>query len=140
REVFRRNDAIQGDFSNWEDSMAFLLGDEGSADRDWRGAIEAVALYRRVLSAEEAAQAAMAWKYRLAARAPARRLQVEAEVVALSPMPTMAQIAPYREGLLLAEYRVKRAEGPAASAVGSRLRVAHWALLDGKPVSRTAAL
>ncbi len=140
REVYRRQDGVQGDFSNWDASMSLLLGDEGSADRNWRGVIEAVSLYRRVLTPGEVARAAAAWKHRLAARKPVPLVNVEAELVARSPMPTLEQIAPYREGLLLAEYRVLRAQGEAAPAPGSRVRVTHWALLDGSPVPEIAAL
>lgn len=138
-ETLRTTDLIAGDFSTWDD-MPLTLGDEVTRDRDWRGRIDAVALYDRVLSADEVRQSFGTWAAAAAARPPVLRLRVETEVVALSPIPTAAQIAPYREGLVLAEHRVKRAEGAAgAPAAGSLVRVAHWALLDGVPVPDTSA-
>lgn len=41
------------DFSNWDPSFRLFLGNEGSADRAWRGAMYLVAIYNRALSPEE---------------------------------------------------------------------------------------
>jgi hypothetical protein len=129
----------RGDLSNWEE-MEFLLGDEATCDRDWCGRIEAVAVYDRALTDGEARRAQEAWEHLLAGRKPVAHWRVETEVMALSPMPTVERAAPYREALLLAEHRVKRAEGEGAPSPGAKLRVAHWALLDGAPVPEAANL
>ncbi len=42
-----------GDFATWDDSFRFILANEDSLDRQWRGKIELVAIYGRALSAEE---------------------------------------------------------------------------------------
>lgn len=44
---------VGGDFSNWE-SAHLLFGDEHIGDRPWRGALAAVALYDRALTAAQA--------------------------------------------------------------------------------------
>ncbi len=140
-EVLRRDDLIAGDLSNWE-PMPLLLGDELTRDRNWRGRIEAAALYDRALTPEEARRAYEAWRERLAARPTVPRWRVRTAVLALSPQPTLDQISPYREGLLLAEHRVLESapgddDTPPAGVI---LRIAHWALLDGTPVRATEAL
>ncbi len=45
--------ARTGDFSTWDPTFRFLLGNEGTLDRQWHGKIELVAIYSRGLSAEE---------------------------------------------------------------------------------------
>jgi hypothetical protein len=58
---------------------------------------------------------------------------VDAEPVKLSKVPTLKEIASYREGLMVGEYRVKKVvEGQLEAQT---VRVAHWALHDG--VART---
>ena len=51
REVLR-TDRIKGDFSNWA-PMHFVLGDEWSDTRDWKGSLSAVGIWPRALTAEE---------------------------------------------------------------------------------------
>ena len=59
---------------------------------------------------------------------------VIATEVATSSVPTMDQIAPYDEALTTSEYQVReRLDGPeSAPEPGDKLRVAHWAIVDGK--------
>ncbi|MDA1142262.1 MAG: hypothetical protein O3B01_27175 [Planctomycetota bacterium] len=44
---------VQGDFSNWEPTHHFLLGDEYATPRDWIGRLGGVAIYDRALNPEE---------------------------------------------------------------------------------------
>ena len=48
-------DAVRGGFSNWS-AQHLLLGDEWDGKRDWAGQLHAVAIYSRVVGAEEAAR------------------------------------------------------------------------------------
>jgi hypothetical protein len=120
--------AVQGDFSNWTPHH-LLFGDEWNGQRDWAGTLEGIALYARALEAGEVQREYEAYR-RIRSRRPAvPHWVVEAELVKLSKVPTLKEILPYREGLLVAEYRVKQpVEGKLEAKT---VRVAHWALLDG---------
>jgi hypothetical protein len=45
-----------GNFADWNDSYAFVLGNEVSGDIPWAGSIRMVAIHNRVLSTEQVAQ------------------------------------------------------------------------------------
>ena len=58
---------------------------------------------------------------------------VEARLVDRTPAPRLEQISPYREALVVYEYEVVRRL--AGEIEADRLRVAHWAILDGRHLS-----
>ena len=45
-----------GNFADWNDSYAFVLGNEVSGDIPWAGSIRMVAIHNRILSAEQVTQ------------------------------------------------------------------------------------
>jgi hypothetical protein len=45
-----------GNFADWNDSYAFVLGNEVSGDIPWAGSLRMVAIHNRILSAEQVAQ------------------------------------------------------------------------------------
>ncbi len=49
-------DNVPGEFSNWDDTYKFGLGNEVSAARAWLGQFHLVAIYNRYLSADEVAR------------------------------------------------------------------------------------
>lgn len=51
-----RNNILSGDFSNWDASYGFLLGNEFVDSRSWVGSYHLVAIYCAALSAAEVAQ------------------------------------------------------------------------------------
>ena len=55
---------------------------------------------------------------------------MRARLAAESPAPTPEQIVPYREALVLREYVVPPKKQERLG--GERVRVAHWAVLDGR--------
>ena len=58
-------------------------------------------------------------------------IQLKVKLLAKSKIPTLSDIAPYREALVFYEYSVqKRLEG---KFTGKKLRVAHWAIYDNQP-------
>ncbi len=58
-------------------------------------------------------------------------IRLKVKLLAKSKIPTLADIAPYREALVFYEYSVrKRIEGEFR---GKKLRVAHWAIYDNQP-------
>jgi hypothetical protein len=107
--------------------LVLALGADASGDHDWRGAIEGIAVYKRALTASEANAAAGRALTRVADRKPVPRFRVRAKLKDTSAAPTLSQIAPYREALVLHEYEVLQ-----GSLEGTTVRVAHWAILDGE--------
>ena len=58
-------------------------------------------------------------------------IRLKVKLIAKSKIPTLSDIAPYREALVFYEYSVrKRIEG---EFKGKKLRVAHWAIYDNQP-------
>ena len=126
-EVYRGR-RVQGDFSNWEPHH-LLFGDEFDGQRDWSGTLEGVAIYNRALDAGEIGQNAQAYHNILHSRKAVPQIQVSAELLAKSPVPTLEEIKPYRSALMVSKYRVTNvARG---TLDDKEIFVAHWALLDG---------
>jgi hypothetical protein len=130
-------DRVQGSLDEWEDGALLVLGDAAGGGRDWSGVLEAAALYCRSMAAEEAASNAQAFRARLDERDAVPRARARARLLARSDLPTLEQITPYREALVLHEYEVLRVLDGTLDA--SRVRVAHWAILDGTPLPGPAA-
>lgn len=122
-------DRVKGDFSNWT-PQHLVMGDEHNGERDWRGTLESVAIYSRVLAADEAAANARQRLAMLAARADVPATRIKARLLAKSEIPTLEKINPYREALVVFEYEAVQA--PEGSSADGRIRVVHWGMLDGK--------
>jgi hypothetical protein len=124
-------DAVQGTFEGWRDGAALALGADPDGDEDFQGAIEGVALYARAVETEEAAAKAHAYLALVKERPEIPRVRLQGRLAATSALPTPQQIAPYREALVLFEYAVPPKKQARLGA--ERVRVAHWAILDGQP-------
>jgi hypothetical protein len=130
-----RSDRVAGDLSNWT-AQQLLFGDEANGGRDWAGTLSHVAIYARALDGEEVAANAQAVAQLVRRRAAVPRITVDAELLAVSRPPTLAEIAPYHRGLLTSTVDVRRvvsAEGIKRADVPKRLGVVRWAILDDKP-------
>lgn len=128
-EVYRGDD-VQGDFSNWA-PQHLILGDEYEGNRRWAGTLEGVAIYNRALEPGEIGRDAAGYRRVLQSRKAVPQVEVTARLVAKSPVPTLAEIKPYRDALMVSKYRV-------TSVVRGTLKdrevlVTQWALLDGQP-------
>ena len=99
----------------------------GLDNRPWIGTIEGIALYNRVLTAEEAKAECEAYAKLRASRKPVSSVQVEAEVIACSKVFTPREIAPYTRSLALFEYKVNKVLSGKLEA--QKIRVAHWTVL-----------
>jgi hypothetical protein len=139
QQVLKRTGFVQGDMSNWE-PMDLILGDECTRNRDWAGGLEGVAIYNRILPAEEAYQNFIAYRQIRGSRTPVPQAIVEAKLVNASLPPTLKQAAPYREALVTHEYRVTRVRSGELAGVGDKVRVTHWALLDGQSLGAAKAM
>ncbi|MEE8138342.1 MAG: LamG-like jellyroll fold domain-containing protein, partial [Thermoanaerobaculia bacterium] len=136
-EKVMETDSVQGDFFHWRD-YPLVIGDEWGGGGDWRGTLEGVAIYDRVLGGEEVRENFGRYRAKIAARPEAQRFIVRERLTARSKTPTLEEISPYREGLVVYEYDVLEVlEGDLAA---ERIRVAHWAILDGRilPMARAA--
>ncbi len=128
QEVYRE-ESVQGDFSNWG-PQHLLFGDEFDGGRDWAGTLEGVAIYNRALEAGEVEQNAAVYRERLRSSKPVPQIEVAAKLVKKSPAPTLREIRPYREALMVCKYRVTKVlRGRLADR---EVLVEQWALLDGK--------
>lgn len=129
KEVYR-GESVQGDFSNWS-PQHLLFGDEFDGQRDWAGTLEGVAIYSRVLEPDEVDRNAGEYHKRLNARKPVPRFEVTAKLVGKSPAPTLKDIRPYREALMVCKYRVTKMIS--GKLPDHEVLVEQWALLDGQP-------
>ena len=121
--------AHQGDFSSWE-PYGFHMGAESDGGRDWAGTLEGIAIYNRCLDAGEVRANAEQAALRLAGRAPVPGVEVEARLLAATPVPKLSEIEPYREIMVAHEYELIRSVHGIAPP--RRFRVYHWGLLDGQ--------
>ncbi|MGB6853651.1 MAG: LamG-like jellyroll fold domain-containing protein [Thermoanaerobaculia bacterium] len=128
---------LVGDFFHWREGPV-VFGADGKGGGDWTGLLEGVAIYDRVLGPQEVEEDHLRYRAKLDRRVAIPRRVVEARLRARSKIPTLAEISPYREALVVFEYEVE------ASLSGElplgKIRVAHWAILDGKtlPITRAA--
>jgi hypothetical protein len=121
-------DEIQGGFFHWQ-TLPVTIGSDASGRSTWQGALEGLAIYDRVLSAEEIRESATRQLRRIDARDEVPQWTLKVEKIDCSEVPTLEEIAPYREALATCEYRVvETLEGqydrPSA-------RVALWVIQDG---------
>jgi hypothetical protein len=133
-------DAVQGDLRDWRDGVRLAVGaDPLGGGRDFAGRVEGIALYTRFFEPQEAAAHAHAYLHLVAQREPVPRVRMKARLLAASVVPTPAQIVPYREALVVNEYEVPEKRRGKVGA--DRVRVAHWAVLDGlaQPVPGTSS-
>jgi hypothetical protein len=133
--IYRDGDLVErrvvaGDFFHWK-IAALQLGAEAGANVRFRGYLSHLRIWEREIGAAEAAAAA-AEAHAALAGAP-ERFEIAARLLARSRPPTLDEISPYRQALLVEEYELVRGAG-----VPSRFRVARWALLDGRPTAPLA--
>ncbi|MDQ2732320.1 MAG: LamG domain-containing protein, partial [Armatimonadota bacterium] len=104
----------------------------GETGRDvWRGTLEGVAVFTRALDETEAPAESAGYSAKIASRKVAPQVEVQARLMALSPVPLPAELAPYHSALVVYEYQVQRVVRGAYTL--AKIRVAHWGLLDLHP-------
>jgi hypothetical protein len=129
QEVYR-GESVQGDFASWAPHH-LLFGDEFDGSRDWAGTLEGVAIYNRALEPDEVQRNAAEYRKLLESRKPVPQIEISAKLMAKSPVPTLAEIKPYREALMVCKYQVTHVHH--GSLPEKEVLVTQWALLDGQP-------
>ncbi len=94
----------------------------------WSGKLEGLAVYSGALDAAQAARNDAVFAETLAARPVPKQIRLSAKLAAKSRVPSAAEIAPYRDTLVVNEYDVVRVtQGQYALP---KVRVVQWGLLD----------
>jgi hypothetical protein len=128
KEVYH-GESVQGDFSNWAPHH-LLFGDEFDGQRNWAGTLEGIAIYDRALDSSEVQRNAAASLGRVQSRAPVDQIELTAKLVAKSAAPTLQEIKPYRQALMVSKYQVTNVLH--GSLADREVLVAQWAILDGQ--------
>jgi len=97
----------------------------------WRGKFEYLAMYNRFIEEPEAAKNAAAVAATLAKRKALPQIELQAKLVAKSQIPAPAQMAPYRNALVVNEYQVEKVLK--GTYTPKTIRVAQWGVSDLKP-------
>jgi hypothetical protein len=118
---------LQGDFGGWGEHQ-LVFGDEYTGKFNWAGRLEAIAIYNRTVTAEEAARQFELFAARLSDRQPAERLRVRAKCLETTPIPDPRTIVPYRRALVINRYQVEKVLQGELN--GREILVAQWGILD----------
>lgn len=122
--------AVPGDFFHWRPT-SFTFGAETRNPERWHGTLAEIRIWNRPLAAQEIAAEAARLQALVAARPAGLRAHAEVRLLASSPAPSLEEISPYREALVVDELEVVRQlSGPPVA--GQRIRVARWAILDNQ--------
>ncbi|MEO8195390.1 MAG: LamG-like jellyroll fold domain-containing protein [Thermoanaerobaculia bacterium] len=135
--------ALPGDLFPWRPRLLGFGAEPASGER-WHGTLSEIAIWNRPLTPPEIAAEAARVRALVNLRASVPRTIVLARLLAASPSPSLDEISPYREALVVDEYEVvKRLAGPpmaaGAAAAVRRIRVVRWAILDGQQIQAPAA-
>ncbi|MBS0264733.1 MAG: LamG domain-containing protein, partial [Planctomycetes bacterium] len=115
------------DFSAWVEHP-LVFGDEPTGKHNWSGRLEAIALFDRALTAEEARRHYDLFSVRLDHRSTPERVRVRAKCLEVSPIPNPNTIVPYRRALVVNRYQVDKVlQG---TLEPRDLLVAQWGILD----------
>lgn len=106
----------------------FILGSTLGGAEEWEGKISGVSLYAVPLEAAAIGEHARAAREKNSKPSAVETLVVDAELVGKSPVPTLAQLAPYTQSLAVYEYKVEKVR--AGKYESEKLYVAHWGVLD----------
>jgi hypothetical protein len=108
----------------------------------WQGMVDQISIYNRMLTPDEAVAHADHAAPKLEAQRQARTRKVVARLVQASRLPTLAEVAPYREALVQHLYEVlpkDKEDRDQDFPVGSRIVVTQWVWVNGEVVVPPAA-
>jgi len=121
------------------DRPPFAMGlNFGGTERDefpWLGRVEAVAIGDRAIGADEAAADYGAVAALLKKRPRSEGMEFDGKLLAKARVPTLAEIVPYRDALVVHEYQIEKVVK--GKYRPKTIRVAHWGLRDAEPTAVT---
>jgi hypothetical protein len=126
REVQRVS--VSGGFADLSEFPVLMFGDRRKTGPGWSGAVEAVAVYQRVLESGEIQQLAALRQEILRQRTVPDRSVVRATCVQSSTIPDPRTIVPYRRALVVHHYRIERQVSGRLDV--PEILVAEWGILD----------
>lgn len=127
--------ARAGDFFPWR-ARQLTIGGEPGASTSARGHLSHLAIHARELSPAEIALAAERAVAALGSPFDASVSLVDAVLLGRAPLPTVEQITPYREALVVERWQIEQTV--AGPKLAGEVRVARWALLDASAAPQTA--
>ncbi len=127
---------VQGDFSNWSNHH-LILGDEWDGNRSWKGAVSGLVIYNAKYGANQAARSFESYRA-LHPVKPANTVKLTAKLLSSSKMPTLAEIVPYREGLVTSLYEVQSVQQGQCEA--KKILVVQWAIVGGQELNNMPAV
>ncbi|MCX6874593.1 MAG: hypothetical protein NTW21_12425 [Verrucomicrobia bacterium] len=107
-----------------------VMGAAWSGADPWRGRLEALAVFPRALTAEEAAEEAAASRAVQAGRQPATTIRFRGTLVRQATTSDLEKIRPYTRSLTAAEYQVEKVL--AGEWNQPTITVLHWMIMDSK--------
>jgi hypothetical protein len=114
----------------------FELGEALIFGEGWAGAIEGIEVYDHAIDPDTIRKHAAKIRTRIDARAARTPFRVEAKLIESTPIPDLAEIAPYREATIENVFEVVRhISGPKIES--ARIVVVRWAILDKQPLEPT---
>jgi len=122
------------DETSYDNGLAFgaYIGAQG-LQLPWRGRLEGVAVFNRFIEKDEALKNYAAYAKLVKARPAVERADVDVALMNVTPVPPAAEVAPYREVLVVNEYQVQNVINGLCPS--PRIRVAQWGLLDAQPTA-----
>jgi hypothetical protein len=120
----------------------FRIGACSKLEAKWQGMVDQLSIYNRVLTPDEAVAHADYAAPKLEAQRQARTRKVVARLVQASRLPTLAEVAPYREALVQHLYEVlpkDKDDRDQDFPVGSRIAVTQWVWVNGESVEPPTA-
>jgi len=120
---------MPADLPTWE-PRELVMGANWAGEHPWRGRLEMIAVFPRVLTAEEAATQARASAAMRADREPATTVHFKGTLARQAETSKLEEIRPYTRSLSFAEYKVDEVlEGEWEEPT---IMVAHWMIMDAE--------
>ena len=106
------------------------MGARETGSDPWRGRVEGIAVFPRVLTAEEVAAEAAVVKALQAGRKPAPTIRFKGTLVRQAKTSALREIRPYTRSMSAAEYKVEKVL--AGDWKEPTITVLHWMIMDSK--------
>ena len=131
-ELYQSKRGLFDGFGSWI-PHELIVGDEWGGDRNWDGGIEAVAMFRREVDAEEARHHYELATKMIQGREPVPRASVVGRLIKAGEIPSLAGLGAYRRHLSAYVYAVEHVFEGDADLGGRRIVAYHWTVMDKEP-------